>query len=53
MTFQMQESCLKLIKLIYSEISGQMELVPTGIHNIYNHNGGRTINHWAYREGGR
>lgn len=37
----------------HSEINGQMELVPTGIHNIYHHNGGRTINHWAYREGGR
>ena len=33
------------------EISGQMELVPTGVHNIYNHNGGRTLGHWAYREG--
>ena len=37
----------------HSEKSGQMELVPTGIHSVYNHNGGRTINHWAYREGGR
>ncbi len=37
----------------HSEIDGQMELVPTGIHNVYNHNGGRTVNHWAYREGGR
>ena len=37
----------------HSETTGQMELVPTGIHNIYNHNGGRTVNHWAYREGGR
>lgn len=33
------------------EISSQMELVPTGVHNIYNHNGGRTLGHWAYREG--
>lgn len=31
----------------------KMELVPTGIHNVYNHNGGRTKNHWAYRKGGR
>ena len=37
----------------HTEINGQMELVPTGIHNVYNHNGGRTVNHWAYREGGR
>ena len=37
----------------HSEIAGQMELVPTGIHNVYNHHGGRTVNHWAYREGGR
>ena len=37
----------------HSEKDGQMELVPTGIHNVYYHNGGRTINHWAYREGGR
>ena len=37
----------------HSEIDGQMELVPTGIHNVYNHNGGRTKNHWAYRKGGR
>lgn len=37
----------------HSEISEQMELVPRGIHNVYNHNGGRTIGHWAYREGGR
>lgn len=37
----------------HTEVSGQMELVPTGVHNVYNHNGGRTINHWAYREGGR
>ena len=37
----------------HSEKDGQMELVPTGIHRIYHHNGGRTINHWAYRKGGR
>ncbi|WP_370650293.1 HNH endonuclease [uncultured Clostridium sp.] len=30
-----------------------MELVPSGIHNVYNHNGGRTKNHWAYQKGGR
>ena len=37
----------------HSEVDGQMELVPTGVHRVYHHNGGRTINHWAYREGGR
>ena len=37
----------------HSEIDGQMELVPMGIHRVYKHNGGRTINHWSYREGGR
>ena len=37
----------------HSEKAGQMELVPTGIHNVYHHNGGRTVNHWAYRKGGR
>ena len=35
------------------EIAGYMDLVPTGIHNIYNHNGGRSKNHWAYRKEGR
>ena len=37
----------------HSEKAGRMELVPTGIHNVYHHNGGRTKKHWAYREGGR
>lgn len=37
----------------HSPVDGKMELVPFGIHNITNHNGGRTIGHWAYRPGGR
>lgn len=37
----------------HSEKKGVMELVPFGIHNIYNHNGGRTKGHWAYRKEGR
>ena len=37
----------------HAEINGQMELVPTGVHRVYHHNGGRTVNHWAYRKGGR
>lgn len=32
----------------HSEIPGEMELVPFGIHNITNHNGGRTTGMWAY-----
>lgn len=31
----------------HSEIPGKMELVPFGIHNIYNHNGGRSSGMWA------
>ena len=37
----------------HSEVDGQMELVPFGIHNVFFHHGGRAKNHWAYREGGR
>jgi len=32
----------------HTEIPGQMELVPFGIHNVIPHNGGRTIGMWAY-----
>lgn len=32
----------------HSEIDGQMELVPFGIHNIINHKGGRSNGHWAH-----
>lgn len=32
----------------HSEISGQMELVPFGMHNIINHIGGRSPGHWAH-----
>ena len=31
----------------HTEIPGKMELVPTGIHNITTHNGGRTAEMWA------
>ena len=31
----------------HSEIPGEMQLVPFGIHNITNHNGGRTKGMWA------
>lgn len=31
----------------HTEIPGKMELVPTGIHNITIHNGGRTAGMWA------
>lgn len=37
----------------HSPDDGIMELVPFGVHNITNHNGGRTIGHWAYNPGGR
>jgi|GEM_PF-3141688 len=32
----------------HSEIPGQMELVPFGPHNTINHQGGRSIGHWAH-----
>ncbi|TCO68980.1 HNH endonuclease signature motif containing protein [Marinisporobacter balticus] len=32
----------------HSEISGRMELVPFGIHNVTNHMGGRSPGHWAH-----
>jgi hypothetical protein len=32
----------------HSEIPGQMELIPFGIHNIYNHDGGRSLGMWAH-----
>ena len=32
----------------HTEIPGKMELVPTGIHNIITHNGGRSPGMWAY-----
>ena len=31
----------------HSEIPGEMQLVPFGIHNITSHNGGRTVGMWA------
>ena len=31
----------------HTEIPGKMQLVPTGIHNITTHNGGRTTGMWA------
>ena len=31
----------------HTEITGKMELVPFGIHNITPHNGGRTAGMWA------
>ena len=31
----------------HTEEPGKMQLVPTGIHNITPHNGGRTKNMWA------
>jgi hypothetical protein len=34
----------------HSEIDGQMELVPFGIHNITNHSGGRSDGMWADAE---
>jgi len=37
----------------HSELTAQMDLLPFGIHNIVNHNGGASIGHWAYRPGGR
>lgn len=32
----------------HTEIPGKMELVPTGIHNIITHNGGRSPGMWGY-----
>ena len=37
----------------HSEKDSIMELIEFGVHNVTNHNGGRTQNHWAYRPGGR
>lgn len=37
----------------HNEKEGIMELVGFGIHNITNHNGGRTRGHWAFRLKGR
>ena len=37
----------------HTEIPGVMELVPFGIHNVYNHKGGASFGHWAYRIFGR
>ena len=34
-------------KKYHTEIPGKMQLVPTGIHNITTHNGGRTAGMWA------
>ena len=31
----------------HTEIPGKMQLVPTGIHNITTHNGGRTAGMWV------
>ncbi len=35
----------------HSEIPGQMELVPYGIHRVFNHKGGRSPGLWAHRTG--
>ncbi len=32
----------------HTEIPGKMELVPSGIHHVYPHNGGRTAGMWAH-----
>ena len=32
----------------HTEIPGKMELVPSGIHNVTAHNGGRSPGMWAY-----
>jgi hypothetical protein len=37
----------------HNEKEGIMQLVDFGIHNVTSHNGGRTLNHWSYRPGGR
>jgi hypothetical protein len=37
----------------HSHIPGRMELVPTGIHDMYFHHGGRAPGMWAYRPQGR
>ena len=37
----------------HTEIPGVMELVPFGIHNVYNHKGGASFGQWAYRPFGR
>ena len=37
----------------HCEKDGTMQLVDFGMHNITNHNGGRTLDHWAYRPEGR
>ena len=34
----------------HSEETGKLELVPAGIHNVFYHYGGRSINHWAYEK---
>ncbi|WP_442857215.1 HNH endonuclease signature motif containing protein [Butyrivibrio sp. INlla14] len=31
----------------HAEIPGVMQLVPTGLHNIVSHNGGRSPGMWA------
>ena len=37
----------------HSEIPGRMELVPYGIHRMYQHEGGRAPGQWGYRPEGR
>ena len=37
----------------HTEMPGKMELIPSGIHNIVPHNGGRSPGMWAYVEGMR
>lgn len=37
----------------HTETPEQMKLVPFGIHNIFNHQGGRTKGNWAYTPKGR
>jgi hypothetical protein len=33
----------------HTEIPGRMELVPFGVHNVYQHDGGQSPGHWARR----
>ena len=35
----------------HSETPGQMQLIPTGYHNMVTHNGGRSPGMWCYVPG--
>jgi A nuclease of the HNH/ENDO VII superfamily with conserved WHH len=37
----------------HSEVPGRMELIPSGIHRVYPHEGGRAPGQWGYRPEGR